>query len=76
MRPSVLSSNERLEDLLPVLHLGNLRDDPSTRQAGWNFLLHRENKEHLPGDAHWLLDRMLDAPALRERFLESREGKV
>ena len=67
----LLDAEERTQDTVPAIHLRDLRDDSSNRQAEWSFLNLPENKRHLPGGPNWLLNWVLHHNALRERFCDA-----
>jgi hypothetical protein len=54
--------------MLPALSIDTLVDQPAELATGWSFLKHPDNKLDLWQD--WLLDRVSEEPALRERFIQ------
>ncbi|PVH94165.1 hypothetical protein DM02DRAFT_481585, partial [Periconia macrospinosa] len=57
---------------LPELSMDKLVDQPAELATGWSFLKHPDNK--LDDWEDWLLDRVSEEPALKERFIRGVDG--
>jgi superfamily II DNA helicase RecQ len=57
---------------LPELSMDQLVDQPAELATGWSFLKHPDNK--LDDWEDWLLDRVSEEPALKERFIRGVDG--
>lgn len=68
----MLGPDEAREDVVPVIYLHRLRDNPAVVENGWNFLLDHRNKTLLPCKKGWLLRRVLHFDRLREQFTYPR----
>lgn len=71
--PLLVPPNTAREDIIPVISLRSLVDDPTERGPGWNFTHQPENQvfhEH----QRWILDRILEEDFLRKDFFEKRKG--
>lgn len=55
----ILDPDEAREDVIPVIYLHRLRDNPAVVENGWNFLQDDRNKTFLPCKNGWLLRRVL-----------------
>ena len=56
----MLHHEEKREDVVLLLHLYNIRDNPTVIDNGWNFLQDNRNKASLPNGSTWMLRRVLD----------------
>lgn len=64
----MLGVDEAREDMIPMIHLHRLRDNPAVIENGWNFLDDERNRALLPCKKGWLLHRVLRTDRLREQF--------
>lgn len=67
----MLHPEENREDVVPLLHLHNIRDNPTVIDNGWNFLQDNRNKASLPDGSTWMLRRVLDKEWLREDLVST-----
>ena len=63
----LIHAEEAREDVVPVLRLQDLRDDPALSQLGQSFLTDPRNST-LQGHDSWLLNRVLKQSWLQDRF--------
>ncbi|KAI9034791.1 uncharacterized protein KD926_005471 [Aspergillus affinis] len=71
----LLHDEETRDDIVPVLSLQKLQDDPVNNRRGWNFLQNHANSRVLsPTGKQWLMDRVLTTDWLRDEFLEIRSS--
>jgi hypothetical protein len=59
------------EEVVPMLDLRALKDDPTVKTPGWNFLQDKRNTQ-LHGYDTWLLDRICNHDWLQKRFFINR----
>ncbi|KAK7178300.1 hypothetical protein PSPO01_15656 [Paraphaeosphaeria sporulosa] len=59
--------------MIPAFELRNLKDDPIESTKGCSFCEDPRNKDVLPEGKRWMLDRILEADALRAEFVELRK---
>lgn len=64
----LLQTQERIEDIVPVFSLSNLRDNSTNRVLRWNFLHCPTIVHFLPDGSHWLLLRVLKNASYKETF--------
>jgi hypothetical protein len=57
---------------VPKLELSHIYDDHAHLAKGWNFLLDPRNQTQFAGSQRWILDRVIQEPHLRRRFLDIR----
>jgi hypothetical protein len=58
--------------MLPELNLDQLADQPADMSTGYSFLRHPDN--NIESWQTWLLFRVVEEPALRERFISSMDA--
>jgi hypothetical protein len=63
----LIHAGETREDVVPVLQLQDLRDDPSLSRLGQSFLTDPRNTK-LQGYDRWLLNRVLKYSWLQDEF--------
>jgi hypothetical protein len=63
----LIHAEETREDVVPILRLQDLRDDPSLSRLGQSFLTNPRNTG-LQGYDHWLLNRVLKYSWLHDKF--------
>jgi hypothetical protein len=51
----MLHPEENREDVVPLLHLYNIWDNPTVIDNSWNFLQDNRNKASLPDGSTWML---------------------
>jgi hypothetical protein len=51
----MLHPEETIEDVVPLVRLHQVRDNPAIIDNGWNFLHDDRNKSSLPDQSNWLL---------------------
>jgi hypothetical protein len=59
---------EEQDNIIPLINLCHIKDDPANSKPGWCFLDDSRN-DHLAGQDRWLLNRVLDEGWLRQEFL-------
>jgi RecQ family ATP-dependent DNA helicase len=66
---------DRCSEAVPGIPWEQLRDDPSNKQPGWNFLQDKRTSMPVNGQ-EWLWERIVQNPRLRDRFMKpgSRMG--
>lgn len=64
----MLDVDESRGDVIPMIHLHCLRDNPAVVESGWNFLNDERNRTLLPCKRGWLLRRVLRTDRLREQL--------
>lgn len=64
----MLGPDEAREDVIPVIYLHRLRNNPAVVENRWNSLQDDRNKTFLPCKHGWLLRRVLQNDRLRKRF--------
>jgi hypothetical protein len=69
----LIHNDEQREDVIPAFELRDLKDDPTESAKGWSFCEDPRNKGVLPEGKRWMLDRVLEADALRSEFVEVRK---
>lgn len=62
---------EPMKDARPSFSLGDLKDDMTSREPGWNFLQHPIKNDYLVDGSRWLLLRALSSATLRETFYKT-----
>jgi hypothetical protein len=67
----MLHPEENREDVVPLLHLYNIWDNPTVIDNSWNFLQDNRNKASLPDGSTWMLRRVLDNEWLRDEFVST-----
>ena len=65
----LLYADECKEDTVPSFVLRRLKDNPAANARSWSFLVDPRNREELPNQSRWLLDRVLNKDWLRDDFL-------
>lgn len=63
----LIHAEEAREDIIPMLRLQDLKDDPASNQLGQSFLTDPRNPE-LQGYDRWLLNRVLKHSWLQDEF--------
>ncbi|EED20833.1 conserved hypothetical protein [Talaromyces stipitatus ATCC 10500] len=69
----LLHDEETREDVVPIIPLSRLKDDPTESRCGWNFLQDVQNTEALPNGQRWLLNYVLKTEWLQEEFLDIQQ---
>jgi hypothetical protein len=69
----LLHEEETREEVIPLVSLHQLKDDPTENRKGWSFLQDPQNTDLLPDGQRWLLNRVLKTDWLRAEFLELHE---
>jgi hypothetical protein len=64
----MLGVDEAREDVIPMIQLHRLRDNPAVVENGWSFLDDERNRALLPCKKGWLLRRVLRTDRLREQL--------
>ncbi|KAJ8117730.1 hypothetical protein OPT61_g1155 [Boeremia exigua] len=74
----LIHSDETREDVIPAFKLRDLKDDPTESAKGWSFCKDVRNKDVLPEGKRRMLDRVLQADALRAEFtgLRKKDSKL
>lgn len=67
----MLHPEENREYMVPLLHLHNIRDNPTVIDNGWNVLQSNRNKASLPDGSTWMLRRVFDNESLRDEFVST-----